>query len=244
MTNTDLLLSLVETSVVDKAYAGNVLADKENETVLAVPAIELVRVLDYLDDPKVSTQHGVKGESHGSVVFVADDSSSTPIVHMYRFFDLLCQMPVSLQSFNQFFYAYSGELVDLQNTIKIKIRELKSADYNQHKDKILQKAGSIVERFSDNLYFQHICRDKYAEYLNKPGVTKAKACLSISNVLGILSAYKLFYVGCSRARRNLTILLDNSKLQGTLQKQKEMFEELGFSVEEVVVKKALTAGSK
>ena len=130
---------------------------------------------------------------------------------------------------------YAGELADLQNMIKIKIRDLKSADYNLHENKILQKASSIVERFSDNLYFQNICQDKYTEYLNKPGVAKAKACLNINNVLGILSAYKLFYVGCSRARRNLTILLDNSKLQGSLQEQKRMFKELGFSVEEIVV---------
>lgn len=234
-TISDLLLSLEGTSLADKTYVGNVLADKENEAALAVPAIELMRVLNYLDDPRVSTQHGVKGESHNSVIFVADDSSSTPIVNMYRFFDLLCQIPVSLQSFNQFYYAYVKELADLQNSIKMKIRELKSADYNRNESAILQKANSIVKRFSADPYFQHICQDKYAAYLTKPGVTKAKECLKESSVLGVLSAYKLFYVGCSRARRNLTILLDRSKLQGDLQKQKKMFKELGFSVEEIMV---------
>lgn len=222
-TISDLLLSLEETSLADKTYVGNVLADKENAAALTVPAIELMRVLDYLDDPKVSTQHGVKGESHNSVVFVADDSSSTPIVYMYRFFDLLCQIPISLQSFNQFYYAYAGELADLQNTLKMKIRELKSADYTRSENEILQKANAIVTRFSTDPYFQHICQDKYAAYLSKPGVTRAKGCLKASDVLGILSAYKLFYVGCSRARKNLTILLDCSKLQGNLPKQKEMF---------------------
>lgn len=234
-TISDLLLSLVETSLADKVYVENVLVDTENEAVLAVPAIELIRVLDYLDDPKVSTQHGVKGESHNSVIFVADDSSNTPIVYMYRFFDLLCQVPVSLQSFNQFYYAYAGELANLQNTIKMKISKLRSADYGQHADEILKKATTIVERFSDNPYFQQICRDKYIEYLSKPGVTKARECLKESYVLGTLSAYKLFYVGCSRARQNLTILLDCAKLQGDATRQKEMFKELGFSVEEITV---------
>ncbi len=234
-TISDLLLSLEETSLADRAYVGNVLADKENAEALTVPAIELMRVLDYIDNPKISTQHGVKGESHNSVVFVADDSSGTPIVYMYRFFDLLCQIPISLQSFNQFYYAYAGELTDLQNTLKMKIRELKSADYTRSENEILQKANAIVARFSTDPYFQHICQNKYAAYLSKPGVTRAKGCLKASDVLGILSAYKLFYVGCSRARRNLTILLDFSKLQGDLQKQKEMFKGLGFSVEEVMV---------
>ena len=94
---------------------------------------------------------------------------------------------------------------------------------------------SFFEQFSDNPYFQQICQAKYAEYLSKPGVTKAKDCLKESSVLGILSAYKLFYVGCSRARKNLTILLDRSKLQGDTLKQKEKFKELGFFVEGIVV---------
>jgi DNA helicase-2/ATP-dependent DNA helicase PcrA len=234
-TISDLLLSLEETSLADKTYVADVLADKENKAALAVPAIELMRVLNYLDNPRVSTQHGVKGESHNSVIFVADDSSSTPIVYMYRFFDLLCQIPVSLHSFNQFYYAYVKELSDLQNSIKMKIRELKSADYNRNESVILQKANSIVKRFSADPYFQHICQEKYVAYLTKPGVTKAKECLKESSVLGILSAYKLFYVGCSRARRNLTILLDRSKIQGDLLKQKEKLKELGFSVEEIAV---------
>ena len=41
-TISDLLLSLVETSLVDKAYAENLFADTENEAALAVPAIELM----------------------------------------------------------------------------------------------------------------------------------------------------------------------------------------------------------
>lgn len=233
-TISDVLLSLRDTSLVDKTYAENILADAENEAALTVPAIELVRVSDYLDNPKVSTQHGVKGESHNSVIFVADDSRNTPFVYMYRFFDLLYQVPISLQALNQFYYAYVDELADLQNTIQMKVRELKKADYVQHEGEILQKANAIVDRFSNNPYFQHICRDKYAEYLSNPGVTKAKECLKESNILGILSAYKLFYVGCSRARKNLTILLNRSKLQGDLLKQKEKFMELGFSVEEIV----------
>lgn len=230
----DLLSLLRDTSIADSTYLETLLADAENEAALAVPAIELKQVLDYLDDPQVSTQHGVKGESHNSVVFVADDSRNTPVVYTYRFFDLLSQMPVSLHAFNEFYYSYARELADLESTIEMKVNELKANDYTKHEDEILRKAKAIVERFSDDPYFQHICQNKYKEYLDKPGVTKAKGCLKENSVLGVLSAYKLFYVGCSRARRNLTIILNRSKLQGDLQKQKEKFKELGFSVEEIV----------
>ena len=188
-------------------------------------------MLNYLDDPRVSTQHGVKGESHTSVIFVADDSKNNPVVHMYRFFDLLSQMPVSIQSFNEFFYEYTGELVELQSKIKMKIGDLKRTDYPQYESEILHKATDIFKRFSDNPYFQQLCQDKYMKYLNKPGVTKARECLTESSVLGVLSAYKLFYVGCSRARKNLTVLIDETKLQGDEAVQKEMFKRLGFCVE-------------
>ena len=67
-------------------------------------------------------------------------------------------------------------------------------------------------------------------YFSKPGVTKARDCLKGNTAYSILSAYKLFYVGCSRARRNLTILLDSSKIKGNLEPQKKRFEEIGFQV--------------
>jgi DNA helicase-2/ATP-dependent DNA helicase PcrA len=84
----DLLTMLSDASIVENAYMEGIQADEENQAAFDVPAIELMRVTNYLNSPKVSTQHGVKGESHDSVVFVADDSYSNPIVHMYRFFEM------------------------------------------------------------------------------------------------------------------------------------------------------------
>lgn len=119
----------------------------------------------------------------------------------------------------------------MQSKIKMKIGDLKRTDYPQYESEILHKATDIFKRFSDNPYFQQLCQDKYMKYLNKPGVTKARECLTESSVLGVLSAYKLFYVGCSRARKNLTVLIDETKLQGDEAMQKEMFKRLGFCVE-------------
>lgn len=80
-------------------------------------------------------------------------------------------------------------------------------------------AGDDIRNFAD-----------YIMELSKPGVTKARDCLKGNTAYSILSAYKLFYVGCSRARRNLTILLDSSKIKGNLEPQKKRFEEIGFQV--------------
>jgi DNA helicase II len=227
----DLLTALIDTSMVNNSYIEGVQADDENRPVFDVPAIELLRVIEYLNDPKVSTQHGVKGESHDSVIFVAEDSRSNPIVHMYRFFEMWGHLSVSLKSFNQFYYAYINELSDLQIAINMKINDLTKDSYTQYEDIIQKKISAIMERFAENPYFEFLCKEKYEQFLSKPGVTKAKECMKESTVYGVLSAYKLFYVGCSRARKNLTILLNKSKIKGDFELQKSKFEELGFIVQ-------------
>ena len=229
-TITDLLSVLAETSIADEAYMEGIFLDDENKNVFSVPAIELKRVVEYLSNPKVSTQHGVKGESHDSVVFVAADSWN-PAVHMYRFFEMWSQIPITLKSFHEFYYAYTDELFDLQKTIGMKISELDKNSYTQHEDTIGKKASKIIDKFKDNSYFEFLCKDGYEKFISKPNVTNAKGCLKESTVFGVLSAYKLFYVGCSRARKNLTILLDASQIKGNFDLQKNKFAEIGFTIQ-------------
>ena len=185
-----------------------------------------------MSDPKVSTQHGVKGESHDSVVFVADDSTSTPIVHMYRFFEMWSEIPVSIKTFNSFYYSYLNELSNLQRSINMKIKDLRSETFGDFKDALVTEAEAILQKFTDDTYFNYLCKEHYTKFLSRPGVTNAKNCFKESTVYGVFSAYKLFYVGCSRARNKLTILIDSKKIQGDLAKQKDKFAELGFDVQE------------
>ncbi|WP_162800382.1 MULTISPECIES: UvrD-helicase domain-containing protein [Acetobacterium] len=230
-TISELLTVLERNSIVDSVYMEGVQSDDENKEAFNVPVIELIRVVKYLRNPKVSTQHGVKGESHDSVLFVADDSYKNPIVHMYRFFEMWGQLSISLKEFHQFYYDYINELSDLQNTIGMKISELKKDSFVKHEKVICEKISSILDQFRCNPYFEFICKERYRQFLVKPGVTKAKDCLKESSVFGVLSAYKLFYVGCSRARKNLTILMDQSKIKGDFEPQKNKFTEIGFKIE-------------
>ena len=232
-TISDLIDILKSTSFLEESYINEVLSDEDNAQVLDVPAIELKRIVEYLDSPKVSTQHGVKGESHDSVLFVADDSMNSPLVHMYSFFEIWGSLQVSLKSFNEFYYAYRKEIIDLQNKIGMKTNELKKESYLVNKNCIENKLKEIKSEFYGSPYFSFLYEEIYDKYFSKPGVTAAKDCLKDSTIFGVLSAYKLFYVGCSRARRNLTILLDRSKIKGDLSILKAKFIEIGFKVEEV-----------
>lgn len=226
----DLIRGLSNVHLLNEAYLSGIIDDDDYKLAELVPVVEVVHVADYLCNPRVSTQHGVKGESHDSVVFVAEDSSNNPCVAMYRFFEMWGQIPISAKTLNQFYYDFAAEVDNIQRSIGIKVSDLKKDTYAANEEMIKEKIHTVFDRFKDNPYFQFIYGADYESYFSKPGVTKARDCLKGNTAYSILSAYKLFYVGCSRARRNLTILLDSSKIKGNLEPQKKRFEEIGFQV--------------
>ena len=226
----DLIICLADAHLLNEAYLSGIVDDDDYKLAELVPVIEVVHVADYLCNPRVSTQHGVKGESHDSVVFVAEDSSGDPRVAMYRFFEMWGQIQISAKMLNRFYYDFAAEVGNIQRSIGIKVSDLKKDTYAANEEMIKEKIHTVFDRFKDDLYFQFIYGADYESYFSKPGVTKAKDCLKDNTAYSILSAYKLFYVGCSRARRNLTILLDSSKIKGNLELQKKRFEEIGFQV--------------
>ena len=128
------------------------------------------------------------------------------------------------------YYNFAAEVDNIQQSIGIKGSVLKKGTYIANEEMIKAKLHTVFDRFKDDPYFQFIYGADYESYFSKPGVTKARDCLKGNTAYSILSAYKLFYVGCSRARRNLTILLDSSKIKGNLEPQKKRFEEIGFQV--------------
>ena len=73
-------------------------------------------------------------------------------------------------------------------------------------------------------------KDDFTAYLAKNTVSNAKNIFKLSKIEGILTAYKLFYVGCSRARKNLVVVVDENKIN----KFKDIFVDkltaVGFDV--------------
>ncbi|MFZ1420511.1 MAG: ATP-dependent helicase, partial [Leptotrichiaceae bacterium] len=72
----DVLIFLKEKISQASVTLSEIMEDESYSDVLEVPIEEAIKLYDYLERPKVSTQHGVKGESHDEVIFVADDSSN------------------------------------------------------------------------------------------------------------------------------------------------------------------------
>ncbi|MGE8075263.1 UvrD-helicase domain-containing protein [Listeria welshimeri] len=229
----NLLDILLFEGLVNREYLDDILINDAYEKLLEVSLVEIHKITAYLTNPKVSTQHGVKGESHDSVVFVAENSNRTPLAHMYIFFDIWSRFNVSLTSFQKLYYLYNEKLNVLEENIGMKINELKKDSYQSAEESLIKVAKEIIHDFKGDEIFDYLCLQKYNNFLLKKNVSSAKECFKGSLLYGVLSAYKLFYVGCSRARKNLTVLLDKSKIKGDSNLLESKFITTGFQVIEI-----------
>ena len=201
------------------------LEDAEYKKVLEVPLYQLHALYAYLCAPSISTQHGVKGEGHDNVCFIAEDSTRTPMVYMYEFFRLLCVEDINLTDFQNFYYDYVSEmnLIDLTY--------LKSATtYKNYEENYLTYAQYIKNKYTNNKYFSFCQQIQYNKYLDNPNVTNARECFKSTKIKGILWAYKLFYVGCSRAKENLVIVIDENKISSFREDFIRKMKTIGFKI--------------
>lgn len=76
-----------------------------------------------------------------------------------------------------------------------------------------------------------LLKDDFIAYLAKSTVGNAKNIFKISKIEGILTAYKLFYVGCSRARKNLVIVVDETKINKFENEFKAKLISIGFEIQ-------------
>ncbi len=221
-----------DNGLIEKEYYSGIVEEEDYISALEVALSEILALKKYLGNPYISTQHGVKGESHNTVLFVAENNSGNPVVSMSKFFDLWSKVDVTLGSFDDFYYAYLKMIKSIENECDVKISKMKADDYNRNEPFILEKILEFSDRYRDNDYYIVLLKDAYDAYFAKKNKSKAQACLKENTVYGVLAAYRLFYVGCSRARKNLTIVIDNADVVGFKERLKSKFEEIGFEVED------------
>ena len=226
-----ILKRCFEDGLLEEEYYGGIIEDEDYAPVLDVALSEIVILKNYIENPYISTQHGVKGESHDTVLFVAENNSRNPVVNMSKFFDLWSSVNVVLGDFDDFYYAYLKMIKSVENECKMKISEIKAADYSRNEAFILEKISEFSDRYRDNDYYTVLLKEAYDAYFAKKNKGKAQACLKENAVYGVLAAYRLFYVGCSRARKNLAIVIDNADVVDFKERLKNKFEDIGFEVE-------------
>lgn len=215
-------------SVTENYFEGS----EENEylTVLEQSIEEFRKLCKYIENPKISTQHGVKGEGHDEVVFIAEDSTRNPYVRMYDFFELLAKNEVRYNEFEKFYYEYVKDIRNFEYLNNIKLSELKKDTYNQYVNSLNELLQNLNQKYNNNVYYNFFFSDAYASYLSRPGVTKFNNAVKINNIFGTLIAYKLFYVGCSRAKEILKVIVERSKIDSFYNEFKTKMQQLGFDI--------------
>ena len=205
----------------------------EYQSVLDTRIVEVKHLANYLNMPHISTQHGVKGESHLSIIFMASDNYRTPNVRMYPFFELWSKLDFSLPQFETLFYSYNNVIEKVEAELGMKTRELTAKTHNEsekNKAILIKYSGEVLKAYQGNILFDILCKDDFQLYLAKPNVGNAKKIFNISKMEGILTAYKLFYVGCSRARKNLIVVVNSEKIKGFERAFINKMKDIGFFV--------------
>lgn len=230
-TTVDDFLSLcVEKKYIREEFYSAVVEENDYQLVKNVKVQEVKVLADYMSDPKISTQHGVKGESHDTVVFVADNSRSNPVVHMSKFFEMWSNIDITLSEFDAFYYIYSQMLNQIENKIGMKCSQLKADTYISVASIIDEELQAFTKKNETNPYYIQLLKIKMDKYFGKKNVTNVKECLKEGTVYGPLCAYRLFYVGCSRAKRNLVIMINKKDIEGFEDKLRNKLMITGFNV--------------
>lgn len=224
----DVLEMLSSLAVTRAADVSGYLGSEDYDALILVPFQQVRRIFAFRSSPTRSTQHGVKGESHEKVVFVAETSSS-PAVGMKTLFSLWPKYELNLDSLEELLGKLSGLFSSAKDAIGVDISKLNRDTFPAFAEAITAQARAIEDALSESELFIDLYGETYQAYLKTPGVTHAKKLFKLSAIEGVLAAYRLFYVGCSRARSELDVVIPLKEVSD-MQATSEKLRKLGFKV--------------
>lgn len=220
-----------ELDFINSEYYDEIMNDEDYQVVLGVKICEVRNLTNYISNPKISTQHGVKGESHDTVIFMAANSNK-PIVNMSKFFEMWSSgiTDVTLPDFDSFYYRHKALKKKVENIVGVKSSELTKDLFSEYKEEVFENIQRFAQENEDNNYYKIFLEVKINNFLQKKNKTSAQDCLKESIIYGPLSAYRLFYVGCSRARKNLAVIINEKDVKSFKEKLIAKFKTCGFEV--------------
>lgn len=198
-------------------------------SVLDISFTQVKNAFAFNQDPERSTQHGVKGESHEKVIFTAENNNTSPVVHMKTLFNLWHKHDFSLQTLEELLARVSDAFQKASENIGRNISELNADRFQPFEAVITAEAESVNREFADSPLFAELYSEVFDKYLKRPGITAAKKLFKLTPIEGLLSAYRLFYVGCSRAKSELNVIIPSSLLEN-IDASEAKLKELGFDV--------------
>ena len=236
----EVLRELVNIQLISGLFVEEVLSETDNDgdelysKVLEIKFIEIKNLINFCKNQTVSTQHGVKGEGHASVCFYSEDSTKLPYVSMYKFFEMFSTMPsFNLDEFQEFYYDFKSIILEFESQWKVKISKILASIID---DTFTEGIDNIVHKYTGNIYFETIYKTDLKKYRDKRKSDLLPTKISIQKICKydeanrVLIAYKLFYVGCSRATDELIVLVDKLKIKSFESDFITKMDGIGFTV--------------
>lgn len=196
--------------------------------ILEVKVSEVYQLCRNNDSPECSTQHGVKGEGYDNVFFIVEDNNNLKI-KITEFLNMRAEIGVEFQSLQSFYYEFSKAITEIEDRVG-KDYKKSATEYDKVRDKVIPVIEEIDNAFRGNKYYIYLYREFYESYISNDNCARLKKYTNINLLKGILNAYKLFYVGCSRAKKKLRIFISREQISSKEEMIAEMFKKDGFLV--------------
>ncbi|MEK0216261.1 UvrD-helicase domain-containing protein [Bifidobacterium mongoliense] len=242
------LMELAESKrFIDTSWYAQLIQDsKIYEHVKSVPCSQFVKQYELIQSPdarSASTQHGVKGESHESIIFAAEDSLRyEPRISMYDCIALLS----STEDFNlRYIKDRQQQCADIveryfQSGVPFLQGKNITPYLEEHTERLCDCAQEIWQLFSTSGR-----RDESLHRISLSGVVKPLLTITSPSkknreklgrlgpiFVHLIAAFRILYVGCSRARSTLRIVLDKKQLEQHHCEQQviDKFTDMGFTI--------------
>ncbi|HDR7632559.1 TPA: ATP-dependent helicase [Bacillus mycoides] len=222
---------IVETEFIDRIIEGMDENIDFKEKINSVYFIEFSNCYREIRNPNFSTQHAVKGEGYDYVTFKASDGSN-PNVKLYLFFEMLSKGVFGYQELMTLDSIIKGYKQSFSDSVGIKPAELNKGSFTQYNEQCEEIIISLKNSLTQNeILYKEFFIEVFEVFEAKKTVTAFKECIkSVNRLEGVLLAYKLFYVGCSRAKEKLNVYVCYNGIQKFEEEFTAVMEEIGFEV--------------
>ena len=145
---------------------------------------------------------------------------------MYDFFKMFSEIDnFNLDSFQSFYYDFKLSVQNTEQQLGLKVK-----DINSNSRSYIMRFSNIYDTFNGNPYFNAL--DENISFTNNMSLGDFKELFNFRKYNYALTAYKLFYVGCSRAKEELIVVVKQDSLVGFKENFVERMENIGFVVRE------------
>ena len=238
----ELLKFLNESEIFNSSYISSIINhigdDLEFKNKISpVKFSEFINCYKEINNPSFSTQHAVKGEGYDHISLIISDGAGKPNVKMYLFLEMLSKDLFNYEELSVMNKEIKKHIEFFTNLVGKQALKLNATDYKQYDQQCVSCLRNIKNSIKVNqqLYEEFFASD-FISFDNKLNISSFKECIKkVKRIDGVLLAYKLFYVGCSRAKKSLDVFVTSQNIQSFKKEFISKMEEIEFEIQTSVL---------